>query len=310
MLPFDDLSPGGDHEWLATGMAEELIEMLSRSEALQVVARTSAHVAKETGGDVPAIGALLNVGSVVEGSVRRSGEQLRVTVQLIRVADGYHLWSGRYDRRLDDVFAIQQEIGREVAEALRAEFGVEDSPSWLRNARYTTHDVRAYEFLKKGLDLLGPSSFEEEATIRQLIHNALEALEIDRNYAEAHAFLGWGYYWLWEFGFDRRDETREHAIAAAQRAVELEPTNGSATSLLVELSMGVGDWQSAKDRVESALVAAPGDGLLHVEYAMALTAIGSLEQAAAEAQRAARSRPADFLSPMGPRGCASRPSRL
>jgi len=288
VLPFDDLSPGGDHQWLANGMAEDLIEMLSRSQELQVVARTSARVAKQKAGDIPAIGALLNVGSVVEGSVRRAGEQLRVTVQLIRVKDGYHVWSGRYDRRFDDVLAIQEEIGREIAEALRAELGVAgDTFSWFRTARYTTRDVRAYELVKKGIDRLGRTSFQDEAPIRGLIHYCLEALDVDRDYAQAHASLGWGYYWLWIHRFDPREETREQAIAAARRAIDLEPTNGSAISLLAELSMGIGDWESAKDGVESALVATPGDGILHQWYAMSLTSIGSLEQAAAEAQRAA-----------------------
>jgi serine/threonine protein kinase len=143
----------GDHAWLAHGIAEELIEMLSLTEALQVVARTSAHAAKQTGANAGAIGALLNVGAIVEGSVRSAGDELRVTVQLIRVADGFHLWSGRYDETLEDVFAIQEEIGREVAEALRAELGVAaDTVSWLRRARYHPRDVRAYELGRKGVE--------------------------------------------------------------------------------------------------------------------------------------------------------------
>jgi TolB-like protein len=177
VLPFDDLSPGGDHAWLANGMAEELIEMLSRTEAFQVVARTSTQVAKAKGADIAAIGELLNVGSVVEGSVRSANDQLRVTVQLIRVADGYHLWSGRYDRKLDDVFAIQEEIGREVAEALRAELGVTDTHSWISRARYQPPDVRAYEMLRKGVELY--SAFHDQESIRRAIDYFLEAIDID-----------------------------------------------------------------------------------------------------------------------------------
>ncbi len=117
VLPFDDMSPGGDQKWLADGMAEELIETLSRIEALRVPARTSAFALK--GKDIATVGAELRVGSVVEGSVRRSDDQLRVTAQLIRVSDGSHLWSARYDRKLSDVFEVQTEIARAIAEAIR-----------------------------------------------------------------------------------------------------------------------------------------------------------------------------------------------
>jgi TolB-like protein/class 3 adenylate cyclase/Tfp pilus assembly protein PilF len=283
VLPFDDLSPGGDHAWLANGMAEELIEMLSRSEALQVVARTSATVAKEGGADIAAIGELLNVGSVVEGSVRRADEQLRVTVQLIRVADGYHLWSGRYDRTLDDVFAIQQEIGREVAEALRAELGIADTFSWLSRARYLPRDVRAYELVKKGVDL-DPLAFDE-ASLRQAIDYFSKALEIDPDYGQAHAQLAWSLYNSWVWRFDRREQTRELARTTARRALELEATNGSAHNLLAYLSSEERDWKNAKARWEKALEAEPGHGSLRSGYGLLLLSLGSLEQAAVQMQR-------------------------
>jgi TolB-like protein len=176
VLPFDDMSPGGDQEWLANGMAEELIESLSRIEALRVMARTSAFALR--GQDIQTVGTTLKVGSVVEGSVRRSGDELRITAQLIRVADGSHLWSARYDKSLTDVFAIQSEIAREIAEAIRTELGVEDK--WvqisLRGGRYTTRDVRAYELWRKGTESL--STMTEEA-LREGIEYSLQALAID-----------------------------------------------------------------------------------------------------------------------------------
>jgi adenylate cyclase len=283
VLPFDDLSPGGDQQWLASGMAEELIEMLSRTEALQVVARTSAQVAKQRGGDIPAIGKLLNVGSVVEGSVRHAGDDLRVTVQLIRVSDGYHLWSGRYDRRLDDVFAVQTEIGREVSEALRAELGVAmDTHSWLRAARYQPRDVRAYELVKRGVDRF-PLAVDEKS-IRPMLEDCLEALELDPLYAQAHAELGWAYYALWYY-VDHRDETLELATAAARRALELEPTTGSAHNLLGFVSADAGDWRNAKTIYERALEARPGDGALRTGYGLVLASIGSFQESAVQMEK-------------------------
>ncbi len=130
VLPFEDMSPGGDQKWLADGMAEELIETLSRIEALRVPARTSAFALR--GKDIGTVGAELGVGSVVEGSARRSDDQLRVTAHLIRVSDGSHLWSARYDRKLADVFALQTEIARAIAEAVRGELGIATPRASLR----------------------------------------------------------------------------------------------------------------------------------------------------------------------------------
>jgi adenylate cyclase len=157
VLPFDDMSPGGDQKWLADGMPEELIETLSRIEALRVPARTSAFAMR--GKDVATAGTELRVGSVVEGSVRRLDDQLRVTAQLIRVSDGSHLWSARYDRKLSDVFAIQSEIARAIAEAVRVELGIVRDVEWHRSDEPS--DVRAYELMKRGFDEVWPLFPEE-----------------------------------------------------------------------------------------------------------------------------------------------------
>ncbi len=182
VLPFDDLSPGGDQKWLADGMAEELIDALSRIEELRVIARTSAFAHR--GQDIASIGEKLQVGAVVEGSLRRSGDQLRVTAQLIRVADSSHLWSGSYNRELSDVFAIQHEVAIEVAEAVRTELGVSETLSWLIESRYSTQDVRAWELLKKAANRHGALT---EAGFRDAIDLELQALEIDPGYAQVNA---------------------------------------------------------------------------------------------------------------------------
>jgi serine/threonine-protein kinase len=118
VLPFADLSPGKDHEWFSDGLAEEVINALSQVRELKVIARTSAFAFKGKQDDVRRIAATLGVSSVLEGSVRRSGDRLRVTAQLINATDGAHLWSGRYDRELSDVFEIQDEIARAIVAAL------------------------------------------------------------------------------------------------------------------------------------------------------------------------------------------------
>jgi adenylate cyclase len=283
VLPFEDMSPGGDQTWLADGMAEELIDALSRIKAFRVIARTSTFDLR--GESVHAVGRGLNVGSVVEGSVRRSGDQVRVTAQLIGVSDGSHLWTGRYDRDLDDIFAVQGEIAVEVAEAIRDRLGVAGGIwNFEQRARYQTRDLRAYELLKEGT--IKPGEVWNEQAFRRQINLCLAALEIDPDYAEAHALVGWGYLLLWETHADPREETRSRAMAAAKRALELDPTNPAAQNLLGWTSMNAGDWEGAEARYSSALAATPGHAPLQGAYGFLLLATGRVEDAATRFQRA------------------------
>jgi adenylate cyclase len=281
VLPFDDMSPEGDQGWLADGMAEELIEMLSRIEQLRVIARTSTFAFKGEKVDIREVGQNLGVGSVVEGSVRRSGDQLRVTAQLIRVEDGTHLWSARYDRRLDDVFAIQGQIAREVAEAVRTELGVEDAPSWMQGGRYAPRDVRAYELVRKSSDLMW--AFHEEG-VRRAIDLCLQAIEIDPDYSEAHNQLGWAYYALWRGGYDRSEKNLSKARAAATRAHAINENDG--ISLLAQLSMQEWKWEDAERRLVRAIELAPRNGGPRLSYAMLLLTLGRVDAAADQARRA------------------------
>ena len=281
VLPFDDMSPAGDQRWLADGLAEDLIDSLSRIEELRVIARTSAFAHR--GEDIAAIGEGLQVGTVVEGSLRRSGDQLRVTAQLIRVADSSHLWSANYNRELSDVFAIQGEIARAIAEAIRAELGVQDTWSWLTQSRYSTPDVRAWELVKKAV--AREATWTEEG-FRDEISLTLQALEIDPEYAQAHAQHGWGYYYLWDFGHDPREENLSKAKTSAESALELDPTNGSAHNLLGWLSLGDCDWAGAEARFARALKATPSHGPLRQGYGSVLFYTGRVEEAAPQFQRA------------------------
>jgi adenylate cyclase len=281
VLPFEDMSPGSDQKWLGDGMADELIEALSRIEALRVIARRSAFALR--GADIATIGEKLEVGAVVEGSVRRSESQLRVTAQLIRVADRSHLWSASYDRELADVFAIQREIASSVAEAVRTELGVSETLSALVQSRYATPDVRAWELVQRAVDR--EQTYTEQGFRDEIVLTG-RALEIDPEYAQAHAQHGWGYWHLWEWGFEPRDETLAKARASAGRALELEPTNGAAHNLLAWLSMRDCDWEGAEARLVRALRATPSHGPLQHAYGLLLLINGRLEDAAPHLQRA------------------------
>ncbi len=279
VLPFDDMSPGGDQKWLADGMAEELIETLSRIEALRVPARTSAFALR--GKDIRTVGAELRVGSVVEGSVRRSDDQLRITAQLIRVSDGYHLWSARYDRKLSDVFAIQSEIARAIAEAIRGELGIEYDYSWLRNVQEPS-DVRAYELVKKGVDAIFPR-FTEEG-LRKGIEYTEQALAIDPDYAQAHAQLSNAHYWLWENL--RREADLATSRAEAERALAIDETNGLANNLLSTILYRQYEWEEARRVVDRGLSHNPSDGTLRLTSAILLDQQGRTPEALIEARRA------------------------
>ena len=292
VLPFADMSPDGDQEWLANGMAEELIENLSRIGELRVIARTSSFALR--GQDIATVGERLDVGSVVEGSVRRSGDDLRISAQLVRAADGSRLWSARYDRRLDDVFATQAEIAREIAEAIRSELGIDDAPLYgsLPGGRYTPRDVRAYELMRRGIEV-GTFSLTREAILEGSEYYR-RALEIDPGYAEAQALVGMHHCLLWVIGYDRSDERRDSARAAAERALELDESNSTAQVVLAWLSHHEGAFEDAERRLRAALELRPNYGGLRMRYAELLAETGRLEQAVNYAESAVR------LDPLAP----------
>ncbi len=281
VLPFDDMSPGGDQKWLADGMAEELTETLSRIEALRVLARTSAFAMK--GRDLRTVGEELRVGSVVEGSVRRSGDQLRVTAQLIRVSDGSHLWSARYDRKLADVFALQSEIARAIAEAIRGELGIEHETSWYQS--HEPSDVRAYELLKQGLLSRWSGAWPTEEGIRKAIECYELALAIDPDYANAHAELGHSYRELWVF-HGRAEADLAKARVQADRALAIDPTSGTAHSLLAIILAQDYSWEEARRVVDRGLAHHPGHSALRAWSGFILANHGRTVEAQVEMRRA------------------------
>jgi TolB-like protein len=314
VLPFVNMSGDADNEYFSDGLAEELLNALSGIEELKVAARTSAFAFKGRNADVREIGSALDVETVLEGSVRRSGDRVRISAQLIDASDGYHIWSREYDRRLDDIFAVQDEIAGAIAEALAVSLGVEDARDLYLGG---TEDVEAYEHYLRGRqrwatrrvsDLhLAVSDFEaaiardsafalawsgladaidalawREPESRALVPRALEAarrsIALEPELAEGHASLG---ILLSEF---ERDYAR--AEEPLRRAVELKP--GYATARL-----WYGDLLNRTGRVEEALAqhreAAgldPLSGVIQVTYALTVAAARRWEEAADQIERA------------------------
>ena len=215
VLPFANMSTDPENEFFADGITEDIINALTQLDGLHVPARTSSFAFKGQTPDMALVGAKLNVKTVLEGSVRRSGTRLRVTAQLINVADGYHIWSERYDRQMEDVFDIQDEIARTIADRLKVTLtGGQQAPL----ARRATDNINAYDAYLKGRGLL----YKRGRFILDALTCFEEAVALDPDYALAWAGLADGRSTLGYFGLVAPHETMPQAKEAAMRAVQLD----------------------------------------------------------------------------------------
>jgi non-specific serine/threonine protein kinase len=214
VLPFADLSPSHDQEYFCDGLAEELTAALARLKGVRVASRTSSFQFRGSGTDVRTIGERLGVGNLLEGSVRRAGDRLRVTVQLVNAGDGLQLWSERFDRQLEDVFAIQEEIAECVARALRLVLTEHDRDAL--QARRTS-SLDAYELYLRARQILNSLR-----NLRMSLPLLEKAIELDPDFALAHATLAEVSHWLYAW-FGARPEDMQRAEDASQRALSLAP---------------------------------------------------------------------------------------
>jgi serine/threonine-protein kinase len=279
VLPFDDMSPNGDQEYFADGMTEEIINVLARLPGLRVVARTSAFAFKGKDADVRTIGEQLGVRNVVEGSVRRSGDRLRVTAQLVSVADGYQLWSETYEREVADVFAIQEDVATRVAEALSVRIGGRSL------GQGPPSDPRAYELYLTGRQLFAQRT---EASMRRAIENFEQALAISPTYALALSGLADVLTQLSVWGFDTSPAGLERAREAAQAAIRADPTLGEAHASLgrQRFAGGTWDWEGAEQHLRRAIELSPGYATAHMWRAQMLMHQGRVRESTAEIQHA------------------------
>jgi TolB-like protein/Tfp pilus assembly protein PilF len=258
VLPFLDMSPAKDHEYLGDGIAEELINALVRVRDLRVVARTSAFAFKDANVDVREIGHRLNVGAVLEGSVRVFGNRLRVTAQLISVADGFQLWSERFDRELIDVFAIQDEISLALVEKLKGELLAGEA---VVLSRRSTTDHEAYNLYLKGLHFLYRPDPESLATASSLFRDAIAK---DPAFALAHAGIATVYTNLGILNLAPPAQMLPKAKVALMRALELDPELAEAQLAAVNLAFWFEwNWDEAERTMEHALALNPGNAIAY-----------------------------------------------
>jgi adenylate cyclase len=287
VLAFVNMSNDPENEYFSDGIAEEIINALSRIKPLRVASRTSAFAFKGQNEDISAVGRKLKVQSVLEGSVRKVGNRLRVTAQLISVADGYHLWSERYDRQLEDVFQIQDEIAENIVRALRVMLH-EDEKRALEKT--PTENVQAYEYYLRGRQV-----------VTQLRRSALEyarrmfdrAIELDPKFTRAYAGLADCCSFLYMY-WDSSNANLEAANASSQRALELDPSSAEAhTSRGVALTLRQ-NYDAARREFETAIELNPKLFEAHYFYARACLTEGKYEEAIAHYRDAWRARPEDY----------------
>ena len=282
VLPFVNMSADKSSEYFSDGLADTVLHMLAQIRELRVAARTSSFQFRDQAMDIAAIGSQLNVGAVLEGSVQRAGDKIRVTAQLIDVSNGYHLWSGNFDRELNDVFAIQDEIASEVVSALKLSL-LGDSGDPISTD--DTDNIDAYtEFLLAVNDLGSPNTESLPSAAKHL----QEAVRLDPNYARAHSSLGRVYLEMEGYGLMGTTAAIAAARNAASRALDVAPTSSEALAVLGWADLRDGKLQPAGELLAEAIRNGPSDVIALQYFAGFLTADARPAEAAETYRRVIR----------------------
>jgi adenylate cyclase len=291
VLPFADLSRERDQEYFCEGVAEEIINALARLENLRVASRTSAFRFKAGSADAREIGRKLRVGTLLEGSVRKDGDRCRISVQLTNAEDGYHLWSAAYDREMTGIFSIQEEIARQVVQALQVTLSPTEKATL---GKAPTGDIQAYDYYLRGRSFYYRYGPREVEFAKQLFEQAIER---DARYAPAWAGLADGWSYLYLYG-GRKDAAREQADQASIKAVQLDPQSAqSHASRALALSLNERD-EEAEVAFETAIRLDPDLFEARYFYARHSFVHGKQEKAVRLYEDAIRIRPEDYQSPL------------
>ena len=285
VLPFADLSQAKDQEYFCDGISEEILDALAKVEGLRVVARTSSFSFKGKNADVSEIAQKLNVQNVLEGSLRREGNRIRITAQLVSAVNGFHLWSETYERELQGVFAVQDEITRSIVNALKIKLAV--AP-----ANRPEHDTAAYDLYLQGLYR---SNKSDEENLRKSLSLFQQALEKDPNFSRAWTGIAKAWDWLAD-AYVKPLEAYPTMRAAVSKAIELDEAEAEAHCYLGD-SKRVLDWDVAGGEAEfkRALQLDPNSGTAHFFLALSLSSLGEAESAQTQMKEAVK---LDPLSPI------------
>ena len=279
VLPFVNMSSDRENEYFVDGLTEEILNRVAQINELKVPGRTSCFAFKDKNADLRQVGASLGVAHVLEGSVRKSGERLRITAQLVRTVDGYHLWSQSFDRKLDDVFAIQEEIARSIAEALSVQLKVGS----VGQAERPTQDMRAYDNYLEARTLITQRS---PTNVRSAIPLLEAAVQRDPAFAKAWAALAQAYAFASYYLPIDTTESLQNAENAARKALALDASLAAAHSALADVLRDRYQWSEAEAEYRRALELSPGEAETHHQYAQMLLSVGHTDSALKHSERA------------------------
>ncbi|NIM20788.1 MAG: protein kinase [Candidatus Latescibacteria bacterium] len=287
VLPFTDVSVKKDQEYFCDGIGEEIINALAKVEGIRVVARTSSFSFKGKIEDVREIGRKLKVDSVLEGSVRKAGNKLRITAQLTSAADGYHVWSNQYDRELEDVFAIQEEIAGNIVQAFRIDLSEKEKRAIEKVA---TKNVQAYDFYLRGREFF---YLVDKVNLENAIDMFSRAIKSDPKYALAYAGIADSYSFIYMYT-DCNEANLKKALEASEKALELDSELAeahAARGLAVSLSKR---YDEAEKEFETAIRLNPKLFEAYYFYARDSYTQGKLEEAAGLYEQACRVNPDSY----------------
>lgn len=273
VLPFVNMSSDPEQEYFSDGISEELLNVLAKIDSLKVAARTSSFSFKGQNKPVGEIAQVLGVDHILEGSVRKSGSQIRVTAQLIRVSDGFHMWSETYDRELVNIFAIQDEITGAIVRELRIKLDVQK-----QLASSTTSNHEAYQEYLQGRYFWNLRTTEY---MYLAVEHFERAVKLDPSFVDAWLGLGESYVILpiWEFDDAKASHQFEQARVAAEKALSLDPKSGRAHAILGELYQLKLEWRKALINFELAVKYGPENATTWAWYAGSLNTLGKFEMA-------------------------------
>jgi len=273
VLPFANLSADRENEYFSDGVTEEILTALAQVDGLKVISRTSAMCYKGTDKGLRQIGDELGVATVLEGSVRRAGDRVRITAQLIDAKSDEHLWAERYDRQLEDIFAIQADVAGRIVDALKVRL----TPGERRRlCGCPTGDVEAYHRYLKGLHFWNRRSPED---IERAVGHFRAALELDPGLAAAHAGLATSYALLPAWRPQEWAEHLDRSEAEARRSLELDPGLAEGHSALAQIHLYRWNWEAAEEEFRRALEGAPGNATALQWFAHYLASVGRFDEA-------------------------------
>jgi adenylate cyclase len=289
VLPFVNMSGDAENEYFSDGISEEILNLLTKLPQLKVSSRTSSFVFKGKEAGIPMVARELGVSSVLEGSVRRAGEHVRITAQLIETDTDSHLWSETYDREMKDVFAIQDDIARSIVDALQIALSPKERRA-LQNV--ATANASAYDFYLRGRRYFYAMSRRDFLNAISMFERAIE---LDPKYAMAYAGLADTYSMLYRYA-DASQKNMLAARQASERAIELDPDSAEAQASLGIALFTDGQYTASEKHFETALLINPNQFESYLFYGRACLAKGDYEKAARLFIRASEVNPSDYQS--------------